>query len=89
MFDGSPIGDSPPHITGATTGTLFIDGLIQSDSGTYQLEFSDASKAGPFLSPPIVVTVVVAGSLPVAGVLGLATALLALGAIGSRALPRN
>ena len=90
MFQGSPIGNNPPRITGATTDTLFIDGLIPSDSGDYQLEYSDSSKGiAPETSPIITVTVVAPGSLPASGIVGLASVLIALGALGALILRRN
>lgn len=70
---GTPLANGG-NISGADTPDLTLTSLTGSDSGSYVLEFTDASK-GVFTAPAIVLTVVTVGALPAAGIVALAAAL--------------
>ena len=69
MKDDNPISDGG-NVSGATTNVLSFSPVQESDSGSYVLEFTDAAKATT-MSAGYTLAVLPAGSLPVAGLLGL------------------
>jgi len=77
---GSPIAD-------ATASSLAFSPVAMSDSGSYSCEVNIPDKATVFLTDPAVLTILPAGSLPVAGGMGLALlagACALAGAVGIR-----
>lgn len=85
---GSDVVDGG-RISGAQTDTLTIDPLVEGDSGTYVLEVTEDDGKALFLSPDLVLTVLAAGSLPAAGLLGLGLLAGAFALIGMLYLRRR
>lgn len=75
-------------IGGATNASYSISSVIADDSGWYSCCVDDETKAIITLGP-VPVTVVAAGSLPVAAVGGLALAAMACVAAGAMAIRRR
>jgi len=69
------------ELSGETYDTLRIETLAPEHGGSYTCRLSDGSKA-ILVTPPALVEVVAAGSLPAAGVAGLGMAALAFAGIG-------
>jgi len=80
QLDGTNIG-------GATDATFSITSATTGDSGVYTLNFDDGAKA-IIASNPVSIAIFTAGSLPVAGLIGLGL-LAAVGALGGAAALRK
>ncbi len=74
--NGQPIDDNPPHLTGATTPSLFINTLVVADSGEYECMYSD-NTLNLRITGPFTANVLAADSVPVFGV-GMAAVLMVL-----------
>lgn len=65
-----PVDGDGGRITGLTSQTLHFDPVLESDSGTYRVQYDNGAKT-VVLSNPLTFTVLPSGSVPVAGVLGI------------------
>jgi len=76
------------RITGTTSRVLVFSPVTMDDEGTYTCIYDDGSGKAIVETPPFALTVLTAGSLPVAGVVGLGL-LVALTAIGGLVVRRR
>ena len=76
------------NIGGETNATLSLSPTVIGDSGVYTLDFDDGAAKATVTSNPVSVAIFPAGSLPVAGLIGLGL-LAAVGALGGASVLRK
>jgi hypothetical protein len=86
-FNGGNMSDTD-RITGTDSRILEFSPVTMDDEGTYTCVYDDGTGKAIVETPPFVLTVLPAGSLPVAGVVGFAL-LAALTAIGGIVMRRR
>jgi hypothetical protein len=75
-------------LSGENGSNLIFDPITMADAGTYRVFVTDGSKA-TYASPPYVLTVVNASSLPVAGGLALTALIIGAAVVGARRVRRQ
>lgn len=75
-------------IPGATNRTLVFDPVTEEDAGTYTVEYDDGTKIVT-VSDPFILSVLPAGSVPAAGIVGLVALAGACGLGGARLVRRR
>jgi hypothetical protein len=87
QFEGDPMSDTDT-ITGTTARVLTFNPVSLDDAGSYTCVYDDGTGKALVETPPYILSVFAAGSLPVAGMIGLGL-LAAMTAIGGVVLRRR
>ena len=86
--NGDAVSNSS-HVSGANEQVLTFSPLAVGDAGTYTCVFDDGTGKGLVQTAPYELSVLAAGTLPVAGIAGMAMAAAALGVVAARRMRRH